>query len=145
MNGNAQKALLVEQSGSIQMGSLEAQFETPIGKIDHIRFENEDKLQANLDEKNPLIKAIYRVKVPRIMIDGTYGQLAWPPAEWALKQLLQIARTNPKAFQQGTADGRIVGNSKIEDLFARPVKMWIEGLRQQLGASWNPKLWSLWD
>jgi hypothetical protein len=143
--GSARKAMLTSADGQPVLGHVEAEFDSPFGKFELQRVATEEELATELGREKPLLTSLTRVKTPRVMYDGPLGRYPWLPDDALLQQLSEIYALDPEGYAAGTASRRIDTGTDIGLLFEHPSITYVQGLRERLGATWDPNIWTVLD
>lgn len=141
-SGSVAAAFLRDPHGQPTLGHVQASFESPMGKFNLSYVTTEAELSQELEQERPVLSALVRVKTPRVVIGGKYGNLAWPPDDKIAIQLWNSYQADPKAYEEGRAEVRIGVPSEITELFEPASRTYIEGLRSRLGQTWHEALWT---
>lgn len=141
--GTAKKAILRNIEGRPVLAQIDSEYDSPFGRFELQRVLSEKELSEAMNRDSAIVSSIWRVKVPRVMYDGPLGRAPWLPDDELFRQLFEIHQIDPEGFDSGGSEHKLDLDTDIHALFETPSESYLSLLRQRLGSSWNPKLWTV--
>lgn len=144
--GTAKKTILrTHTEGRTVLAQVETEYDSPFGRFELQRVLSEAELSEAVNRDSPIVSSIWRVKVPRVMYDGPLGRAPWLPDDELLRQLFGIHQIDPKGFVSGGSEHQLDLDTDIHALIETPSESYLSCLRERMGSSWSPKLWTVFD